>query len=278
MPFYAFGDLKIVASCDIGDLGPKEGTAVNYYWSPLYNVAGTLPWILLVLGFVLFKENRSRPSLLILLPALFAVVLWATYGQVTHESANQKSYYDIAFTSVIVGFTLSGLLSLRLSKIHGFLRFLLPMVLLTAIYGVHQALSLGIDLSAGLIWGIYYFAMCILMVIPALSFARFGCRRKLGFFRFTLLYLLGLTVLDAVAHAFMPLYCKIWSYPMWWIEVRQFFVWWLEMLGLCFVITLPYLIVFFSSPFWRKRFEAVFGLKNSKSPTVESEVSLRQEA
>ena len=41
------------------------------------------------------------------------------------------------------------------------------------------------------------------------------------------------------------------------------------MLVLCFALTLTYLIVLFFSPFWRKRFEAVFGLKAPTPPTFE---------
>ena len=69
MGLHAFGELKIVASCDIGELGPKEGAAILYHWSPLYNVLGMLPWLLVAAVFLFFKENRCGQTLWILLPS-----------------------------------------------------------------------------------------------------------------------------------------------------------------------------------------------------------------
>lgn len=257
--------MKIITSCDLGDLGPKEGAAVTYYWNPLYHVVGLLPWLLVAGTFVLLKENRNGASLLIILPVVFAIGCWTIYCKTVTMSASEESAYDVVFTSIIVGFTVFSLLSERFRKIHGFFICLILMGILLSIYISHQALSLGFSRSPGLFWRVYYyFCATVLTVISSMVLSRLFCRRKLTFFRFLFIYTIGLLVFDAIVHAFMPLYYMMWSSSYYWMGWRQFFVFWLEFLLLCFVISIPYLIVLIFNPFWRKRFEAVMGIKTRK--------------
>ena len=69
-----------MASCDIGDLGPVEGAAVTYYWNPLYNLTGVLPWLLVAMTYILLKENRSLQALLILVPIGLFRLSWAGFA------------------------------------------------------------------------------------------------------------------------------------------------------------------------------------------------------
>lgn len=78
MPLTAFGDLKLVASADLGELGQREGPAELVRWNPLWSLIGWSPWAVL-LGLALLPANRTSKLAYIVLVlaaelALLAVV------------------------------------------------------------------------------------------------------------------------------------------------------------------------------------------------------------
>ncbi len=67
MPSSAVGNLSVIASADLGALGAKQGTPVEYNWV-LPSIAPKLqPW-LLILGLLALKPNRNISAWLIWLP------------------------------------------------------------------------------------------------------------------------------------------------------------------------------------------------------------------
>ena len=70
------GSLKIVATQDLGTLGPREGEPVEFQWHWYYNVPGLPQWILLLLMAVVLKRNRNWQAWLILLLPLALSFFW----------------------------------------------------------------------------------------------------------------------------------------------------------------------------------------------------------
>lgn len=260
MPLYVYDDLKIVVSADIGEFGPIEGEPVNYRWNAMYHVAGLLPWLMAACAFLIFRENRRAAALLIFLPVLAAMAIWAAYSHIVTISSSVKDYYDVLFTSLIVGFTIFGLLMGRLGKAHGFVAIFVLIALLTLLYALQQAMILGFAFSFGLFWGVNEFLLIIGTIIPALVLARFVCRKKFGYWRFVLVYAGGLAIFDAIAYLLLvPFSIYVWQYSIW-SGLGGFFSFWLEQFLLCALISIPYLALMFTNGFWRERLEKVLGI------------------
>ncbi len=67
MPLTAGGKLTIVASSDLGALGPRDGPPVAYNWVLPGIAPLLLPW-LAILGLLVLKPNRCAAAWLIWLP------------------------------------------------------------------------------------------------------------------------------------------------------------------------------------------------------------------
>lgn len=241
-------------------MGPCEGAPVNYFWNPIYSVSGLLPWAFVAAGFVFFKENQNKSAFLILAPVFIAFALWMIYCRTVTILPAEKSQYDIVFSSLIAGFTLFCLLSSRLSKIHGPLTLICLIVLVGLIYTLHLRINLGFN-SALLEWGIMYFVIALLTVIPSFLAAGSFCRMKYRFLRFMSFYTAGLAVFAAISHLLViSIYCLLWKYSLGTV-LSRFPVLWLETVLLCLSISIPYLVVIFTSDFWRGRFENLFGIQ-----------------
>jgi hypothetical protein len=139
--------LKIVASCDIGDLGPKEGVPVTYYWNPVYNVLGTLPWLLLAFAFVLFRENRKLQALWILLPVVLFRLLWAGLAALMNIPSEVGTLFVSLIDSLLIGFVLNWLLAERIGNRNRFVTWLLALLLFALAYGV-MLVNLGMGTEA----------------------------------------------------------------------------------------------------------------------------------
>ncbi|MCE5187004.1 MAG: hypothetical protein LLF76_12855 [Planctomycetaceae bacterium] len=248
--------MKIVPSFDIGDLGPAEGAPVVYFWNPLYSVSGLLPWAFVAAGFAFFKENRNKTSLLILVPVFITSALWMVYCRIVTMSAAEKSQYDVVVASILGWFTLCCLLSSRLSRVHPLFKFIILIGLPCLVYGLHLWLTLGFH-SEGLQWGIMYFVITLMTVIPAFVLARFFCRRKLVFAGFLSCYSAGAAVFAILSHLLVayPYYLISYSYAL---PLSSFFKLSLETFLMCWSGSVPFLVLLFAAPFWRKRFESFF--------------------
>lgn len=280
MPLYVSGDLRIAVSADIGDFGPAAGQPVNYRWNAMYHVTGLLPWLMTACAFLVFRENRRAAALLILLPVLAVIAIWAAYTHVVTISSSVKDYYDVLFTAMIAGLTLFGLLMGRLGKARGLVIIFILVALLTLLYALQQAIILGFAFSFGLFWGINEFLLTLGTIIPALVLTRFVCREKFSYWRFVLVYAGGLAIFAAIAYLLLvPLSIYVWHYSIW-SGLGGSFTFWLEQFLLCALISIPYLALMFTNGFWRERFEKVFGITIKpavvSSEPVEPSISVSQ--
>lgn len=271
VPLHAFGELKIVASGDIGDLGPKEGTAILYNWTPLYNVAGLLPWLLVVAGFVLFKENRRAQALWILLPVVvFKGILWG-FLAIMSKLAGFPSEISLLFTSLadclLIGFVLSWLLGDRIGNRNRFATWLLAIVVFTVVWALSLVSigltteAMGVSILIGVTVGIFMLSFAL---------AGFNCRKAFGPIKFCLWMALWVVVFTFGLFLVIGL---VQTLSMGGEYVVQMLVGILMAggiySGVLIVALLPFEIILLANTFWRKRFEAVFGLKAPAPPTFE---------
>jgi len=108
------GHLQIVASADLGELGPTDGRPVLYHFSPLYHAQGFIPWLLLPLALVALKENHTAQAAWILAPvALLVAVYWAVMT-VLKPTSGSTVQMNMFFTIMVVGFAMIWLLADRI--------------------------------------------------------------------------------------------------------------------------------------------------------------------
>ena len=91
VPFHVLGDLRIVASGELGDLGPAEGQAVSFKWNLLYSLSGLVVWSILVVA-LLARPNRSTQGWLILVPVLVGVVILLVVALFTNNIVHHRQY------------------------------------------------------------------------------------------------------------------------------------------------------------------------------------------
>lgn len=255
--------MTIVASCDIGDLGSKEGTEISYYWNPIYNVLGVLPWLLLLGAFTLFKENRCGQTMWILLPVVIFRLLWAAFAGLTGIPSEASSMFISLIDCLSVGFVLIWLLAERIGNRNRFVTWLLALLLFALSFGV-MLVNLGMGIEA--IQLSIFIALTVGIVMVSFPLAGFMCRKKFGPVRFSiwtavwvLLLTNGFFMVFAIIQAAMS------DFPIMTLLLQVLLVGFVYA-GILIAGLLPFEILLFVNRFWRKRFEVVFGLKTDPVP------------
>lgn len=266
VPLHAFGELKMIASCDIGDLGPKEGAAITYYWNPLYNVLGMLPWLVLATAFILFKENRCVKALWILLPVVLFRLLWGGLAALMNIPSEAGAMFVPLIDSLLIGFVLNWLLAERIGNRNRFVTWLLALLLFALAYGV-MLVDLGVGTEAMQIS--IFIGLTVGILLVSFALAGFMCRKKFGPVRFSLwtaFWVLLTTTGFFMVIAIIQVLVSHQSIVTMLLRVLMVgFIYG----GILIAGLLPFEILLFVNGFWRKRFEAVFGLK-SQATAIES--------
>ena len=118
-----FGELRIVASQDIGELGPKEGKAVIYNWKWYYNVLPLLLLFTLVLLLVFVRANRTPCAWLIFVPLLIVNLLWSLFAKVLGVGSADTAVFSVLFHSYVVGIAALWLLGHKIANRSRFYNF-----------------------------------------------------------------------------------------------------------------------------------------------------------
>ena len=200
------GDLRIVPSCELAALGPREGEAVVYPWRFWYGLPGLALWIALLAALIVPRQNRTPRSLPILIPVLIVWLLWVWARQAANLPSSVSGAFGTMVLSVTIGMALFWLMGHWLTARSGWV-VLLKAFLVGAAVALLGALSLG--------WGASDLVVQVVLVVYALvsvaivSFAMAGrfCRVRYGPIRFTL-SLAVFMLLGAVA-VFVALFLAI---------------------------------------------------------------------
>lgn len=258
VPLHAFGKLTFITSCDIGDLGPKEGAAITYYWNPVYNIMGLLPWLLLVLAILLLPENRCVQVLWILLPAVIFRLLWAAFARLMDVPSEASALFILMIDCLLVGFILNWLLSRRIANRNRFMTWLLGILIFGIAFGA-TIINTGLGLEA--IQVSIFIGLTVGILMLSFPLAGLLCRKKFGPVRFSLwmAFWLLITTLGFFMTVGVIQAATI-NYSIMNILLQVLIVS-LIYAAILIVGLLPFELVLFISGFWRKRFEAVFRLK-----------------
>lgn len=266
--------MKIVASGDIGDLGPKDGTPVSYRWHPWYHVLGALPWLLPAAAFILLKENRRSQVFWILLPVLLCRLLWTAFTVITNMPLDSAVQFTVMIDCLLIGLALNSLLAERIGNRSRWVTWLLAWLVFAGVYGV---MLVNIGLSSTTIQVSIVMAIILAILMLSAPLAAFLCRKNFGAVRFTLWTLLWLWLLTMTLFTAVLVIQSALSGSMF-VAVMLLQV---LMIGSIFtaflaVTLLPFEILWFKNPFWRKRFEALFGIKTRRPVEVLVEVPVAE--
>jgi len=265
--------LKIIASQDIGELGPKEGTAVIYNWRWYYSALGFLVWLALIIVFVLPKSNRDRRALLIIVPLVIVNLLWLLFKKVLGMSSSDAQQFDMLFQSISIGIAVLWLIAHKLGGFNGFVRFCLSLCIL-AVIAVFGTLSYHTGFSGETSLFLVLLVFMSIILLLAMTVAGWLCKRQYLPVRYMLW--LGLCTLFGSAVAMIGVFIigmlfifpgqpKLMSVIFDVAGVGLIF-------GVClYVLNLPYMILAFHSPFFRERFYACLRLKSMPTTTAQAD-------
>ncbi|MEN8127517.1 MAG: hypothetical protein ABFR90_06885 [Planctomycetota bacterium] len=215
---------------------------------------------------MLLKENRCAQALWILLPIVIFRLLWVGLATLMHIPSEASSMFVSLIDCLLIGFVLNWLLGERIGNRNRFMTWLLAL----GVFGLTVIAFLA-DLGTGFeaIYMAIFIGLTVGILFVSFPLAGFMCRKKFGPIRFsiwvavwTLLMTMGFFTVFAVIQAMMS---KM-SFMMIFLQVLMVS---LIYAGILIVGLLPFEILLFVNCFWRKRFEAVFGLK-AKAAAIES--------
>jgi MFS family permease len=251
--------LKIVPCQDLGDLGPKEGSAVVYNWKWYHSAPRLALWVPLILAIVLLKANRNPRVLLLLLPLLIVHLLWLGFTKLLPLPSSPRCVFDQVFTCFAAGLTMLWLLAYQVGNRNHFVTFLSALVIMLMI-SLLGAVSYSTGWSEEATAILVLLSMLAMALLLGFALAGWRCRKQCSPVHFmlwlavctlavgaggTLVFalIMGLIIGDLpplLAVLIVGLVC-----------------------GLCvYAIELPYMILAFYSSFFRERFYACLRLKN----------------
>ncbi len=259
--------MSIVVSADIGEFGPIEGKAVAYRFPFYGHFQSMLPYLFLA-GLFALKENRKVQILWLFVPWGLLWVLFVSIKHLMGFPSSADVELNMMFTGLVGGFITIFLLAERLRNRSLVWVFLIPLFFIGIIYFSGTITNDTIDMAVVLV-------VSILSLWGALALTKMNCSKRFCITRFLVwqgiyLFLFLLLLFMAVLY--------IWSLNKGYPSERMVpdtLIGAAICTAIYFMGLLPFEILLFVNSFWRKRFEAVFGLK-TKSVAIES-VEVEQE-
>jgi len=261
-------ELRIVASQDIGQLGPKDGSPVAFHWRWYYSVP-TLPlWALIVLLLVVPKANRHRQAWLILVPLGVVLLVWRMPMALFSMPDGPTETIGFFVGSVAMAWSTVWLVGHWLGGRSRKVAFFLILAAMTAIgllsYWCHYADTDGLVLS------MIGFDLVAVVLPLAMLWTSYSCRKNCtpGRFRGRLL-----------VRMMVPLMVLMLSYVPASMLVRfpgpgnlailapmllTMLIASLVCAGILYLLNLPFLELAFRSSFYADRFERIFHIEKDR--------------
>jgi len=252
-----------VASSDLGTLGSRDGSPVDYNWVLPGIAPLLLPW-LFILGLLALKPNRTAAAWLIWLP--IACVMAFTSRSSMFLPSGADFLLDI-IAALTVGLAAIWLLASHLRRQHGFLTFLCVLLALAG-FSVLAAVfrQSGSEMTIELLPVGMILLLGTLVTSVALSLAGLICRRRyrpLGLYLWLFLLLAAVWLLIAVPFLVFALITLNGR-----IEWYAFFVPVSVMATANFALLLPFLILSSASSFFRERLKILLQVKPEVPPPL----------
>ncbi|MBN2182388.1 MAG: hypothetical protein JW715_10780 [Sedimentisphaerales bacterium] len=265
----AFGDLKIVPSANLGDLGSQQDLASVFKWKWHYNLPGFIAWFVLIAAIALRKSNHNINTLAIFLPIAVLNLLWLIFIKVISMPSSAESQYSVVIQSMVIGIAILWLTADFICKFGGFVRFMLSfgIMIVTAGLGI---LSYSNSFSMEIILFLVLSACMTFALLIAVTISRRFCRKKYSPLRFMLWHVLWMIILGPFATLIFFIIGSL-IFSSWPSRLIMQLIS-VSLIGLVFglliyVINLPYMLLGFVNPFFRERFCACLNLKSMPAVT-----------
>lgn len=230
---------------------------------------GVIPWLLLVLAFILFRENRKPQALWIVLPLILLRLIWAGFSAIASIPSEAAAVFIFMIDCLLIGFALNWLLADRIGNRNRFITWLLSVMIFAAVFA---ATLVNIGLGSEALQVSIFIGMTVAILSISFPAAVFLCRKKCGAIQFsvwtavwiilmTSLFFTGIVMIQSAISGFSVMQV-----------LPQVIVVMLVYAGILIVALLPFEILWFNNSFWRKRFEALFGIKTRRPVEVPVEV------
>jgi hypothetical protein len=265
----------IDSSEDIGNLGIKEGTATIYSWKWYHSVPALALWIVLALAIVLVKDNCDPRVLLIFIPIFLVRLFWSCFQPILGAPSDFLVVFSTLIDALAVGIAVLWLLAYKLGNRNRFISLLLALVVLAGITVVavvsYQAWASFMDTRL-----VIFQSLGIATILFIFVLAGWHCRKRYGPWRFSLWLALWTMVISQLAIIAYFLIAEAQSNPVEELIRQMPRVLLVGLIfGLCiYMLSLPFMILAFVTPFFRERFYAYFHLKSmpiSSPPGMDSE-------
>jgi hypothetical protein len=262
-----FGQLRIVPSADLGDMGPQQGVTTNFDWKWYHSAGKWIIWLALILAFVVPKTNRDIRILLILIPLTIVNLFWWIFIQNVRTNSTDAFEFGIIFNSLAVGVTVLWLVAQYFKNYGGAVRFLLSFLTIVIVAALGTlAHSSKFSTEMVLFWTLFVFMAFVILISITLS-RRFckGTYRPVRFLLWLALWmLLGALVGTSGFIIIGSVFLSKGSDPF---EIILVLLLGGSMFGLfLYAINLPFLILGFVHPFFRERFCACLRLAPNAGP------------
>ncbi len=218
---------------------------------------------------VALKSNCDRRILLILIPLLFAHLLYTAFKTLTQMSSSNAFRLDAILAPLVIGIAMLWLLAPKLAGTGGFVRFLLSLCLLAGLAFLGTlSVGSGDRMEIVLIFLLSLFIGAVLLAGAAAAGRLCRWRYRPGVF----LLWLGLCVVMGHAAAMCVFFVVVVTgtsggSPEFWIALPQVAFMGLLM-GLCvYIFNLPFMVLGFAHPFFRDRLQACLNLRPAGDAT-----------
>ncbi len=204
--------LTLVVSHELGDWGTGKCPPLFFYWRWYYSVPSLILWLLIGFLLVASKENRHWQAWLVLIPLVLLVALrlasWQAIVMLPDMPSFAAELLFFPFTSLAMAWIVVWLIGHWLPRFHGAAAFLLASAVMLAAGGASYVSHFGTayrtilhDRDAPSMVVLYViYAICVVVLLLAMTLSAYCCRKKYRPRRF-MLWLLVWTILASTAGA-----------------------------------------------------------------------------
>lgn len=262
--------MKIVTETHPAGGEAAAAAPVYYHFSPVYHAAGLIYLAPVALAFGLLKENKKGSALLILLPLLLVWGVWRGFIAAVNIPEESMTLFSAIVISLLCGFVTVWLFGERIGNRHRFAAFLLAGVTMLLCMALMAA---EVETPQYRMQLALIAAISVLILLGGFVFAGVLCRKKFGPVRFSAwlgagFLLASFLILGSVVAVQVYRYFELRHL---WIIVVQILIF----AVVFFLITLPFLVLFFVNDFWRRRFAAIMKMPTPDfpGPAVQTEIA-----
>ena len=263
------GELRIVASQELGQLGRSDSAPVMFHWRWYYHTTTAPLWAAIILLLAVPRANRTRRAWLILIPSLFVLILWRVPITWLDFIGDPSHLLDWLIVTWTMAWAIVWLISPWLTSRYRLVTWFSIVVVMLAAGALSFSCS-GQEDASFPSFAIFY-GIVVVSTPAAMLLAGRSCRRRFSGMRFGLWLLLWIVVVT-VSLPLVVLFgvSVIMQLPL--ADLLQ------SLLAICvvmgvsagimYVINLPFVILGMYSTFYRSRLEGMFRARTSAAAST----------